>query len=186
MASNWYIDPRHPQRVRGNDMPLKFAAAPLAGLLLGLGGPIAAQDTSVAFGGLSQDTSLPVEVASDKLDVNQADGTAIFSGNVLVTQGEMRLSAGTIAVAYASGEASSGRIEELRATGGVTLVNGAEAAEAEEAVYDIDAGSVTMTGDVVLTQGQTALASNRLVIDLKTGTGTMDGRVRTIFQTGGN
>ncbi len=154
-------------------------------LILVLGSSLAmAQGTSIEFGGLRQDTSLPVEVASDELQVSQTDGTAIFSGNVLVTQGEMRLSAARLHVVYGDGTGSSGTIEELRASGGVTLVSGTEAAEAEEAVYDIGAGRVVMTGDVILTQGPNALSSNALTIDLTTGTGTMQGRVQTIFQTG--
>lgn len=145
--------------------------------------PALAQQAAIDFGGLTQDTSLPVEVAADNLEISQTDGTAVFTGNVLVTQGEMKLSADRIQVVYAT--EGEGRIRTLNAGGGVTLVNGAEAAEAAEAVYDIDAGNVVMTGDVLLTQGQTALSGNRLVIDLTSGTGRMEGRVRTIFETSG-
>ena len=152
-------------------------------LLLAAPAPALAQQAAIDFGGLAQDTSLPVEVAADNLEVNQADGTAVFTGNVLVTQGEMKLSADRIQVVYAT--EGEGRIQTLNANGGVTLVNGAEAAEAAEAVYDIDSGNVVMTGDVMLTQGQTALSGNRLVIDLTSGTGRMEGRVRTIFETSG-
>lgn len=159
-----------------------FVAA--LGLAVSLaGGPVAAQ-TGIAFGGLKHDTGQPVEVASDQLQVDQADGAATFTGNVLVTQGEMRLSAGQVHVIYAAGD--TGQISELRATGGVTLVNGAEAAEAREAVYSIDDGTVVMKGDVILTQGKTALSSDTLIIDLNKGTGTLDGRVRTVFQPGNN
>jgi lipopolysaccharide export system protein LptA len=147
--------------------------------------PVAAhaQGASVAFGGLKQDTSQPVEISADQLAVNQADGTATFSGNVLVGQGQMRLSAGSVRVEYgADGKA----IERLHATGGVTLASGAEAAEAREAVYTIASGQVVMTGDVMLTQGQSALSGQKLVIDLKAGTGVVEGRVQTIFVPGGN
>ena len=68
--------------------------------LLALCGPVAAQEAKIAFGGLAQDTSLPVEVQADMLSVNNADGTAIFEGNVLVGQGEMRLAAAKVAVEY--------------------------------------------------------------------------------------
>ena len=148
------------------------------------GGAVWAQGTGIAFGGLQHDTSLPVEVASDTLEIDQASGAASFTGNVLITQGELRLSAGKVQVVYAPGNA--GQISELRATGGVTLVNGAEAAEAREAIYSIDNGTVVMTGEVLLTQGQNALASNTLTIDLNNGTGVLEGRVRTVFQTGNN
>ncbi|WOI57628.1 LptA/OstA family protein [Palleronia sp. LCG004] len=161
----------------------------MAGLLFGAflsisAVPGLAQGTAIEFGGLRQDTSLPVEITSDALQVSQSDGSATFTGNVLVSQGEMRLSAQEMRVVYAAGGASSGTIQELRATGGVTLVNGGDAAEAEEAVYDIEAGEVVMRGDVILTQGPNALSSNELTIDLASGTGRLQGGVRTIFQTG--
>lgn len=151
-------------------------------VILTLPGPLAAQSTGVDMGGLAQETSRPVEVASDNLDVNQTDGTALFTGNVRVSQGEMQLSADRIRVLYAQG--GGGRIDELQAEGGVTLATGAEAAEAQRAVYDIDSGQVVMEGDVLLTQGSTALSGERLTIDLTTGSGQMSGGVRTIFQTG--
>lgn len=152
---------------------------------LALAGAAAAQ-TNVGFGGLSQDTGAPVEVAAETLDVDQANGNAVFRGNVLVTQGELRLSADRIRVRYAADDGqASGRIRELEASGGVTLANGSEAAEAAEAVYDIDAGSVVLSGDVLLTQGATAISGDRLRIDLNSGNGVMEGRVRTIFAGGG-
>ena len=58
------------------------------------------QGASVSFGGLTQDTTLPVQVSADQLSVSQTDGRAEFSGNVVVTQGAMTLSAGRIAVEY--------------------------------------------------------------------------------------
>ena len=138
----------------------------------------------IAFGGIRADTSKPVEVTADSLTVNQSDGTAVFSGNVLVAQGEMRLSAGEVRVEYAEGDTR--KIERLLATGGVTLVSGPDAAEAKEAVYTIDSGSVVMTGNVLLTQGPNVLSGQKLTVDLRTGTGSMEGRVKTVLQPGGN
>lgn len=140
-----------------------------------------AQGASVAFGGLKQDTSLPVEVSADQLAVNQADGTAVFTGNVLVGQGAMRLSAGRVKVDYT---ADGTGISKLFASEGVTLINATDAAESREAVYTIDTGNVVMTGDVLLTQGGNALSGQKLVINLKAGTGVMEGRVQTVFQPG--
>ena len=140
-----------------------------------------AQGASVAFGGLKQDTTLPVEVSADQLAVNQADGTAIFTGNVLVGQGEMRLSAGKVKVEYTP---DGGGISKLFASEGVTLINATDAAESREAIYTIASGNVVMTGDVLLTQGGNALSGQKLVIDLKAGTGVMEGRVQSVFQPG--
>ena len=142
-----------------------------------------AQDTAVAFGGLKGDTSLPVEMKSDALSVNQADGNAVFTGNVVVTQGAMKLSAAEIRVEYSADKKA---IEKLYATGGVLLANANDAAQADQAVYTISTGEVVMTGNVLLTQGQAAMSSVKLIIDLKSGTGRMEGRVTTTFTPAAN
>jgi len=163
-------------------MTLRFFTLALFALMLA-SVPASAQGTQIAFGSKGQDTTLPVEITADQLNIDQAHGTAIFTGNVLVGQGEMRLSAGAVRVEYAmlNGK-STGKIARLLATDGVTLVSGTEAAEAKQADYTIDSGDVVMTGNVILTQGQNALSSDRMVINLKTGTGTMDGSVKTVLR----
>lgn len=135
--------------------------------------------SQVSFGGMQQDTSAPVEVSADSLSINQSDGTALYIGNVVIGQGEMRLAAPRVLVVYAQ---SANRIERLEATGGVTLVNGEEAAEAERADYNINAGTVVMSGNVLLTQGGNALTSDKMTVNLDSGTAQMDGRVRTVLQ----
>ena len=144
---------------------------------------LSAQNTNVAFGAIRADTSLPVEVTADVLDVNQENGSAEFRGNVEVGQGEMRLSAARVLVIY---DDARSRIKRMEATGGVVLVNGPDAAEAERADYSIDTGVIVMSGDVLLTQGPNALTSQRMTVNLTTGTAQMNGRVRTILNPDNN
>ena len=143
----------------------------------------AGQGTNVAFGAIQQDTSAPVEATADNLAVDQNTGTATLTGNVLIGQGEMRLSAPKVVVVYRSEQAG---IASLNATGGVTLVSGPDAAEAQNADYDVDRGTIIMTGDVLVTQGQSALTADRMTVNLSDGTAQMSGRVKTILQTGNN
>lgn len=145
--------------------------------------PVLAQGATISFGPMTQDTSLPVEIKADTLSVNNADGSAVFSGNVLVGQGEMRLTAAEVRVEYA---ADSRAIRRLHATGGVTIASAQDAAESREAVYEIDSGLVVMTGDVLLTQGASALSGQKLTIRMKSGTGLMEGGVSTTFLPGAN
>ncbi len=156
----------------------------IVSLLLALGAaPVLAQSANVAFGAIKADPSLPVEVTADTLDVNQEDGSAEFLGNVVVGQGEMRLSAKRVLVIY-NQEASG--IERMEATGDVVLVSGPDAAQAERADYTIDSGLIVMTGNVLLTQGQNALTSNKMTVNLITGTAQMVGRVKTILNSDKN
>lgn len=140
-----------------------------------------AQAANIAFGTGAFDTSLPVEVTADELTVDQSSGKATFAGNVLIVQGEVRMSAGNVTIEYArSGDAPNG-IKRLLASGGVTFVTASDAAEARDAVYSVADGTVTLSGDVLLTQGQNAIAGDRLVVNLTSGNGRMEGRVRTVF-----
>lgn len=143
-----------------------------------------AQGTNVAFGAIKADPTLPVEVTADNLDVNQENGSAEFTGNVVVGQGEMKLSAARVLVIY--NQQASG-IQRLEATSDVILVNGPDAAEADRADYTIDSGVIVMRGNVLLTQGPNALTSDQMTVHLTSGTAQMVGRVKTILNAdGGN
>lgn len=138
-----------------------------------------AQGAQVAFGNTRQDADAPVEVTADNLSVNQNDNTAVFTGNVLIGQGEMRLSAPRVLVVYLADQSG---IKRLEATGGVTLVSGEDAAEATRAKYDIETGMIEMQGNVLLVQGVNALTAERMFVDTQAGTARMSGRVKTVLQ----
>lgn len=138
-----------------------------------------AQGAQIAFGSSQQESDLPVEVTAENLNVNQNDGTAVFTGNVIVGQGEMRLSAPRVLVVY---QEDRSRVEKLQATGGVTLVSGEDAAEAERADYNLDSGLIEMQGDVLLVQGENALTGDRMFVDTRAGTARVSGRVKTVLQ----
>lgn len=142
---------------------------------------VTAQNTQLAFGSLSQDTSLPVEVSAESLTVDQKTGAALFSGNVEISQGDMRLAATRVTVTYKS---ENSGIARLVADGGVTLVTGTDAAEAAQADYTIDTGVIKLSGDVLLTQGPSAMTADRMTINLRDGTAQMQGRVKTTLQSG--
>ncbi len=140
-----------------------------------------AQGTKIGFGTVQADPDAPVEVTADNLDVDQTSGEAVFQGNVIVGQGLMRLSAPRLLVVYKP----EGGIDRLEATGGVTLVSGEDAAEAERADYSIDSGVVVMSGNVLLTQGPNALTAQQMTVNLVSGTAQMTGRVKTILNPKG-
>ncbi len=143
----------------------------------------ALSQTNVNLGGISADPTAPVEITADSLTVDQDTGTAIFQGNVVLGQGDLRLSAGRVQVVYDGG---SGDISRLSASGGVTFVTATEAAEAQSAEYNLAAGTLVMNGNVLLTQGASAIAADTMRVNLNDGSAQMDGRVRTIFNQGNN
>lgn len=162
-------------------MTLRFV---LSALFVVLAQVALAQGASIALGSSDFDKTQPVEVTADSLSVDQQNGRAVFSGNVLVVQGAVRLSAGKVQVEYAQTDGTPTGIARLLASGGVTFVTASDAVEAKEATYSVENGTVRLSGDVLLTQGVNAIAGDSLSINLESGSGTMEGRVRTIINTG--
>ena len=138
-----------------------------------------AQGTQVAFGQAPQDPSEPVEATSDELFIEEETGSAVFTGNVVIIQGDMRMSAEEVKVNYAQ---ERKEIEQMLATGGVLIVSGEDAAEAQRADYNFADRTIVMTGDVLMTQGPQVLSGEKLTIYLDDGTARMSGRVRTVLQ----
>lgn len=144
---------------------------------------VATAQTNVDLGGIRVDTSEAIEVTADSLSVNQESGRAVFDGNVIVAQGDLRLTAGQVEVVYGT---DTSEIARLIASEGVTFVTADEAAEAQQADYDIATGLLVLTGDVLLTQGPSAISAAKMTINVTDGTASMEGRVRTILQQGDN
>lgn len=151
-------------------------------LAIGSAGTPALSQTDISLRGLSADPDAAVEISADGLTVDQGNRSAVFAGNVVIGQGELRIAAARVEVIYSD---ETGDIARLDASGGVTFATATEAAEAASAVYDLVSGVLTLTGDVLLTQGASALSADRMIVNLSDGTAQMDGRVRTVFgQTG--
>ncbi len=158
--------------------PTAQLAAALTAFLLP---SFATAQTGIALGSLATDPEAPVEVTAESLTVDQTSGAATFTGNVVIGQGGLKISAAEVEVFY---DGESGEISRLEAAGGVTFVTETEEAEANEAVYDLSTGLLTLTGDVLLTQGATALSSQSMVVNLNDNTAQLEGGVRTVFERG--
>ncbi len=86
-------------------------------VLLAVLGPAAAIAQVSALKGHNSDA--PVDVAADRIEVQDRADRAIFSGNVVVRQGELTLTAPRLTVAYSSG--GGVQLRRIDASGGVTV-----------------------------------------------------------------
>mgnify|MGYP006284468635 CR=1 FL=1 len=160
-----------------------------------LGGAIAAAGLALAPAGSAQAPGAPMDegpldVSADDLQVFEAEGRAVYSGDVNAVRGGARLRADQVTVFFDDSE--GGRfdaVNRLIAEGQVYYVTASEVAHGERGVYDVEADTITLTGDVVLTQGCNVSTGSRLVADLTTGVSRLDGdggeggdgRVRSVF-----
>ena len=155
----------------GMNRLLAWLAIPAVAAVAFVVSPVLGQESASALKG--HDSDAPVDVAADRIEVQDRADRAIFSGNVDVRQGRLQLSSSRLTVAYSS----SGGIEirRLEASGGVTLRSPSETARSQFAIYDLDQRLVTMIGGVQLTRGGSHVQGGRLVLDLDTGRAVMDG-----------
>ena len=147
-----------------------FLAAGLAttGALLALA-PALGQTSALK----GHNSNAPVDVAADRIEVQDRADRAIFSGNVIVRQAELSLNAPRLTVAYSS--AGGIEIERIDASGGVTVRSPSETARGQYAIYDLDSRLITLIGGVTLTRGGSRVSGGRLVIDLRSGRAVIDG-----------
>ena len=128
---------------------------------------------------LEHDTSLPIEITADQLEVAQRERVATFTGNVDAVQGDLVLSADQLRVFYygdQEGErpaGTSGSIRRIEAEGNVFVSSPRETAQGKLGVYDVASNQLTLEGAVVLTQDANVVRGERLEMDLVSGRSRM-------------
>lgn len=124
-----------------------------------------------------------LEITADTFTVSEAGRSSVFSGNVVVRQGAMTLTAGTISVAYGAGGATD--IASFEATGGVRVTTGSQSISGERAVYDPVGRILRVSGNVSVVSAQGTLSGPELIINLidqtTTFSGDGNGRVQGVF-----
>jgi len=118
-------------------------------------------------------SNAPVNYEADRIELQDRQNRVVLSGNVDITQGDLRVQAARTLVNYS--DAGSLSIQRITATGGVLVTRGNERASGNVAVYDFNRRIITMVGDVRLRRGSDTLNGGRLVIDLRTGISSVDG-----------
>ena len=93
-----------PRRNRHSDwLPRATARLAMLALALLLAAPASAQTLTNSFGGLSENSSEPIDIESDVLVVHDSQKYATFKGNVKAVQGTTTLRAAELDVHYVGG-----------------------------------------------------------------------------------
>ncbi len=152
-------------------------------------------------------SNAPVDVAADRIEVQDRADRAIFVGNVHATQAELTLDTERLTVAYsnkptapatkpattpastqpvATNASGSGvQIHRLDAAGGVVVHSPSETAKGDFGIYDLDRKLITIIGNVQLNQGENVVNGQRLVINLDSGRAVVDGGPPGVNSSGG-
>lgn len=150
---------------------------PLRAVALGVVGAAAALVGSQQIGAqgiAGHNSNAPVNYAADRIELQDKQKRVILSGNVDITQGDLRLRAARTTVAYT--DAGALQIQRIDATGGVVVTRSGETARGDAAVYDFNRKIITFAGNVAIRRGTDTLNGGRLVMDLNSGLTSVDGR----------
>ena len=171
-----------------------------------------ARDRSAGpLAGLSMDSKEPIKIDSDRLDVYDREGRAVFTGNVVAVQGDSTIRCTKMSVFYdkpeekarspgapraaaapktpAASSPNDASIKKIDCTGPVTVASKTQTATGDNATFDKAANKVFLTGNAALTDGPNVTRGDRIVYDLDTGIANIEtnagGRVKALFVPGG-
>jgi lipopolysaccharide export system protein LptA len=184
---------------------LRIALA--AALSLSVIGGAGAQGSGVALGG-----DAPVEIESDRLEVMDRQNMAVFTGNVVLVQGELLLRTMKLTVHYKASEpAQTGstaqaaaapaeggvgggtEVDRMVAEGKVYIDQAGQVVTGDRGEFEVETGFMVVTGnEVVLSEGTNVVTGCRFTMDNKTGQSRVDscpnsatgGRVKMLLQPG--
>ena len=141
----------------------------------------------------------PISIDADKLVYFDKEQKAVYSGNVVVVQGDTKMTCSAMTVyldrsstrsagvqtanaqaAAAPADAQGGApsqnsgIKRLEAAGPVTVVSKTQVAMGDSGVYDKVQDKVFLIGNVTLSDGQNVTKGDKLTYDLRSGQATID------------
>ena len=170
-----------------------WLAATLVALLCSSGADAAAEkapapnESSAIFPGTS--SKEPISIDADKLVYYDKEHKAVYSGNVVIIQGDTKMTCSTMTVSLdraptpgAAPQPSNGQsspttdsgVKHMDATGPVTVVSKTQVATGDSGSYDKAEGKVWLMGHVTLSDGQNVTKGDKLTYDLKNGQATVD------------
>lgn len=176
-------------------LALAFVAAPAAA---------ATKDSGASFlpGANSKQ---PVSIEADKLVYFDKEQKAIYTGNVVVIQGDSKMTCSVLTIymekagapadaapaadaAKAKAGDSSSHVKHLDAAGPVTVISKTQVATGDRGSYDKAQNKVWLIGNVTLSDSGNVTKGDKLTYDLTTGEATIDtgaaGRVKGLFIPG--
>ncbi len=137
----------------------------------------------------------PVSIDADKLVYYDKERKAVYSGNVVVIQGDTKMTCSIMTVfldhsaapatggpaanapapaGAGDGPSANSGIKHLEATGPVTVISKTQVATGDNASYDKAENKVLLIGHVTLSDGQNVTKGDKLTYDLKTSQATID------------
>lgn len=118
---------------------------------------------------LEEDVNKPIEVEADSVEIDEGSGKSIYKGNVILTQGSIRLAADKITVIQ-----HEKKSDQIIAVGSPAVLtqksaNGKKPVKGNSTrmEYSVNSDILFLIGDATLTQDQDTFKSDRIAYDRK-------------------
>lgn len=158
-----------------------------------------AAEPAAPAGGMFGQSKQPLDVTSQRLDVNDIKKTATFSGNVRAVQGDSVMETPELIVGYGGQDpnaeaqpaaaggmlaGAAGKVKDIIASGPVVMTRGAaDRITSERAQFDAQNETGILSGNVVLTSGADRRATgDRVDLDQKNQRAVLSGREVIVTQ----
>ncbi|MCK0207579.1 organic solvent tolerance protein OstA [Starkeya koreensis] len=189
----------------------------LLALAAGTAAPALAQqarNVPNALQGFATNRDEPIRINANSLEVRDQEKQAVFSGNVVVQQGDTTLRCRELVVYYdgkktgaaadgakdgakggatpnaealaAGSPINSSAIRRLEIIGSVVVTTKEQTATGDKGVFETAANTITLVGNpVVLTSGPNVIRGKQLTVDLASGLSRFDGgRIESLIVPG--
>src|SRR5271155_1236743 len=169
-------------------LAVALLCASAAGAASATGGekPASPGDSPAIFPGTN--SKEPISIDADKLVYYDKERKAVYSGNVVVIQGDTKMTCSVMTVLLdraptqgapqptngASAPTTDSGVKHLDATGPVTVISKTQVATGDTGSYDKAQDKVWLIGHVTLSDGQNVTKGDKLTYDLKSGLATVD------------
>jgi len=154
--------------------------------------PSAPGESAAIFPGTS--SKEPISIDANKLVYYDKERKAVYTGNVVVIQGDTKMTCSAMTVflerAPAQGAPAQGAnpqsgngqstptsdsgVKHMDAVGPVTVLSKTQVATGDSGIYDKAEDKVWLIGHVTLSDGQNVTKGDKLTYDLKSGQATVD------------
>lgn len=142
---------------------------------------------------LPSDQQQPVTLEADRATYNERTGITTYTGNVLITQGTIRIEADSIVVNLTANRSirdATAKGRPARFQQQISADKGLAKGEGQSIVYDAQTGIVTMTGNALLTQDGARFSGNSIRYSMNQGDiealGNRDRRVTLVIPPNNN
>lgn len=125
---------------------------------------------------LEKNADKPINIKSESLSISTSNNTAIFTDNVIVTQGDMILKANEMKVfSERQKNETKNKFKRIEAYGKVIMTSTGREARSNKAIYDVKAGRIEMYENVYLKENGNTLQGSKFLYDINSGKTAISG-----------